>query len=82
MQKAPAACCNTLWPGPPECDYPSLIQITFPDRRGDINRGGTATIISKYRYRLNRPSRPNGSPGRCAVCSARSTSNSYAASSS
>ena len=80
--KAPAACCNTLWPGPPECDYPSLIQITFRDRRGDINHGGTATIISKYRYRLNRPSRPNGLPDRCAMYPARRASDSYAASSS
>jgi hypothetical protein len=30
-----------------------LIQITFRDWRGDINHGGTATIISKYRCRLN-----------------------------
>ena len=59
-----------------------LIQITFRDWRGDINHGDTATIISKYRYRLNRPPRPNGSPDRCAMCSAHSTSNSYAASSS
>jgi hypothetical protein len=30
-----------------------LIQITFRDRRGDVDHGGTATIISKYRYRLS-----------------------------
>jgi hypothetical protein len=34
-----------------------LIQITFRDWRGDINHGDTATIVSKYRYRLNRPPR-------------------------
>jgi hypothetical protein len=59
-----------------------LIQITFRDRRGDINHSDTATIISRYRYTLNRPPRPNESPDRCAVCSAHGTSNSYAASSS
>ena len=30
-----------------------LIQITFRDWRGDINHDSTATITSKYRYRLN-----------------------------
>jgi hypothetical protein len=58
MQKAPAACCNTLGRGRLNVITRQLIQITFRDWRGDINHGGTATIISKYRYRLNRPNRP------------------------
>jgi hypothetical protein len=56
--KAPAACCNTLGRGRLNVITRRLIQITFRDWRGDINHGDTATIISKYRYRLNRPPRP------------------------
>ena len=49
MQKAPAACCNTLGRGRLNVITRRLIQITFRDWRGDINHSDTATIISKYR---------------------------------
>ena len=82
MQKAPAACCNTLWPGPPECDYPSLMQITFRDRRSGINRRRYAGD-----YQQISPAAEPAAPAKWIARQARrgpacSPSDSYAASSS